>query len=313
MVRRILGVSALAVLVAACGGCYDSPAEVSRQSFDRPNMATVSVGNVTYCTPNGQPQVMDIYKAAAKYARPRPAIIGIHGGAWLGGDKRKSDVLNYEISRLQGKGYDVFMINYRVGVNSFPYFMEDAKCAVRHVRANAEFYGIIPDGIGVMGHSAGAHMAAFLAVMPDSLYATAEYGNVSSRPNAVVTFAAPLDLTADTGELRDSTKAYIARVFGDRASEGSPTNYVTSDDVPVFAVHGTLDESISYVQSEKFVALLQSAGVDATFLKVINGGHSITVPSKCKLASSDCYGAVLSPTRLQIHNAAASFFKRTLL
>jgi acetyl esterase/lipase len=281
-------------LLVAC----DTPAEVNQ--FKAPEFAVVPTSSdVVYCAG----QRMDVYDAPSTFVRPRPALIGIHGGAWLGGDKRNSGVLNFDIPKLRSKGYDVYMINYRVGFGSFPAFIEDAKCAVRYLRANAAFYGIDSSRIGVWGHSAGAHIAAMLAVLDDSLYTTGEFAGYSSLPAAVVGYAAPLDLTAGTDELRDSTQAYISRVFGDRAAEGSPFHHRDATDRPLYLVHGTLDESIGIAQAQR---------MGSPLLTIRNGGHYLTVPSFCKLVASGCYGAIASPARKIVTDSVIAFFKRAM-
>jgi acetyl esterase/lipase len=303
---RKIAILAVLILGAACSdtSITDVAAQNPRPQF----ILTAPTYDITYCGA----QQLDFYPANTTFKGVRPAVIGIHGGAWLGGDKLNSDVLVKDLSKLRNNGFSVFMINYRVGPGSFPYFIEDAKCAVRFVRTYAATFKVDPDKVGVIGHSAGGHIAALLATLDDSLYAPTVLSGVSSRPDAVVTYAGPMDLTADSTELRDGTLGYIATVFGDRAVEGSPVNHVSADDVPLLAFHGTLDESISYVQSERLVNRLVAAGVQAQFVKVVNGGHYLTVPTKCKNISSGCYGAVASPSRTQISNMAVNFFKSTL-
>lgn len=307
--KKLLVVSAL-LLILLLTSCSERPMEPVQYKAV-PSFYTL-VSGVVYATPNGVPLTMDVYYPKATVPVPRKAAVFIHGGAWLGGSTTSS-VGKPDFNKLTNKGYTVFSIDYRVGPGSFPLFIEDAKCAIRYLRANAAQYKINPQLIGVWGHSAGAHIAAMLALTPQGMYeGDCGYHEFPSTVKAVATYAGPMDLTAGVDELRDSTIAYIERVFGDRAAEGSPVNYVSADDPPLLAVHGDLDESISMVQSQRLVNLLNAAGGQAQFLQVKNGGHYLTVPSICKRTTSDCYGAVASPTRAAIADSLFRFFDRNL-
>ncbi len=82
-----------------------------------------------------------------------PCIIVIHGGGWSAGSKEDHDDLTWN---LAGRGFVAATINYRLApAHLFPAQIEDAKCAVRFLRAHAADYGIDPERIGAVGFSAG--------------------------------------------------------------------------------------------------------------------------------------------------------------
>ena len=90
-----------------------------------------------------------------------PAIVCIHGGGWFKGERRSMIPL---AQTLASKGFVTVAISYRLsGEAKFPAAIQDAKAAVRWLRANAGTYGIEADKIGVTGLSAGGHLAALLA------------------------------------------------------------------------------------------------------------------------------------------------------
>ena len=98
---------------------------------------------------------LDLARPTAKSAEPRPAIVFIHGGGWRGGDKRRGTFLNGALD-YAAKGYVCVTLNYRLLAEApFPACIEDCKCAVRWLRANAQKYNIDPDRIGGYGNSAG--------------------------------------------------------------------------------------------------------------------------------------------------------------
>ena len=256
--------------------------------------------NVTYCSPGGVNLKMDVYYPPVGTPTPTPVLMFIHGGGWIAGDKT-SDVGMYDIPRFAKRGYLVVSINYRLGHNIFPAYVEDAKCAIRHLRANAASYRLDPQRIGVWGHSAGGHIAALLATTSPGVYeGNGGWAGYSSRVKAIATYEAPFDLTGGAQDFETTVIGDIDRVFGTMKVEASPVNHVTSDDPPFLIVHGDLDQSIYMPQPQKMINRLQGAGVTFQFLKVTNGGHYLTAPSSS--------GATASPDRRGISNAVLTFF-----
>ena len=143
----------LAVTHTAC-----APAPTSSPSptpFDRYGQALT---DVTYCRMGGQPQKMDVYFPNS--GGPWPVFLYVHGGGWNKGDKAEGAGWRY----LNDHGYLVVSVNYRLAAYNikFPAMIEDVKCAVRSLRAHAGEYNLNPDRIGVLGASAGGHLAALL-------------------------------------------------------------------------------------------------------------------------------------------------------
>ena len=95
-----------------------------------------------------------------KLDRPAPCIVFIHGGGWRGGNRK---VHASHIIDFAKRGYVVATISYRlVPTARFPAQVEDVKCAIRYLRANAEKHQLDPQKIGAVGFSAGAHLAMLL-------------------------------------------------------------------------------------------------------------------------------------------------------
>ena len=288
-------------------GSHSITAVARDQSGNRRTSAAVSFAihntqslDVTYCTPNGVPQKMDVFYPPAGTPTPLPVLMFIHGGGWIAGDKT-SDVGRQDFPRFTRRGYLVVSINYRLGHNLFPVYVEDAKCAIRHLRANASFYRLDPQRVGVWGHSAGGHVAALTALTDPGVWeGTGGYPGFSSQVKAVVTYEAPFDLTGGAQDFETTVIGDIDRVFGARKVEASPINYVTANDPPVMIVHGTLDQSIYMPQAQKMYDRLVAAGVTVQFLKVTNGGHYLTAPAKS--------GTTASPDRRTISKLVGDFF-----
>ncbi len=97
--------------------------------------------------------------------QPYPALLFIHGGGWNSGSYAE---LYRFIDVAKAHGYVAISIDYRLNqpnsAGSWPAQIQDAKCAVRWLRENADTYQIDSDRIGVVGHSAGAHLALLLGL-----------------------------------------------------------------------------------------------------------------------------------------------------
>jgi pimeloyl-ACP methyl ester carboxylesterase len=265
------------VMAVVLGACSEptAPPTMSAAAAVLPSSV-----DVTYCAVDGVALKMDVYQAGGTFPRPRPAVVGVHGGGWQGGDK-KSDVLMYDVPRWQKRGLTVFSINYRTGQRIFPAYMVDTKCAVEHIKANAALYGIDSSKVVLWGHSAGGHIAAHTAYSNPGLV------------RAVVTYAAPFD-PMYSDEFDAGVAEDIENVFGPVKFEASVSPLVAGSGLPMLMFHGTLDKSISLAQPQRLV------GGNRTLTVIRNGGHYLTRPA----AYSD---SVAAPTRQQISNAGAAF------
>ena len=112
--------------------------------------------DVVYCTVEGKPLKLDIARPKAGEG-PFPAILCIHGGGWRAGDKSEYLQAIFELSQ---QGYVAATVQYRFAPKfPFPAQIHDVKAAVRYLRGHARRLRIDPDRIGVMGASAGGHLA----------------------------------------------------------------------------------------------------------------------------------------------------------
>lgn len=98
---------------------------------------------------------------------PFPAIISIHGGGYLAGDKRRSEMIMPMLSGLK-KGYAVIGLNYRLtGEVKFPYPVKDVKQGIRFIKAHADEWGIDPEKLITWGGSAGGYMTLMSCLIAD--------------------------------------------------------------------------------------------------------------------------------------------------
>ena len=195
----------------------------------------------------------------------RPAIVFFHGGGWVGGDPTQFD----EASRvLAGRGMVCVQVAYRLlekqGSKPPLTCVEDAKSALRWVRAHAGELGVDPERIAAGGGSAGGHLAAFVG-MVEGLDDPQDDRTISPRANALVLFNPVLDNGPDQG--------WGTQRVGDRFREFSPAHNVTKDDPPTIVLLGTEDALIPKAVMERFQANMVKAGVRCEVIYAEGQGH----------------------------------------
>ena len=210
-----------------------------------------------------------------------PGLIFIHGGGWSGGDKK---VYRLHASRYAQRGYVTASIAYRLsGEAVFPAAVEDAKCAVRWMRAEGERYGIDPDNIAVLGGSAGGHLAMMVGYSADVAELEGDGGHqqVSSRVQAVVNLYGPSDLTVPLAKNSSLVWRFLGGKKYEEAPElykkASPINYLTKDDPPTLILHGSLDETVPIEQSDTLAAKLKELGLSYTYDRLEGWPHTMDI------------------------------------
>lgn len=209
-----------------------------------------------------------------------PCIVWICGGAWK--QMRTSAHLAY-LCELARRGFVTASVEYRTSNEvTFPGQLEDVKAAIRYLRAHANRYGIDTEQFGVMGESAGAHLAAMAACTGDvQEYDKGEYLSYSSRVQAACCWYLPADL----GGLIDRTPkecqaaAPEALLIGENPAQdvektrvSSPCSWVNPQTPPFLLLHGTDDLTVPFIQSEQMYHALECAGADAELI-AIEGAH----------------------------------------
>ena len=162
--------------------------------------------------------------------------------------------------QLAQRGYVAVTPTYRLAPKyQFPAAVHDVKSVVRWLRANADKYGIDPTRIGVMGDSAGGHLAQFLGVTGDvDKFEGTDGGNLdqSSAVQCVVDVYGPSDFTKSYGKSVDAAEVLPLFLGGDVQSargkhiQASPLYWVTPDAAPTLAIHGTDDKYVALEQSQ---------------------------------------------------------------
>lgn len=210
---------------------------------------------------------------------PRAAVVAVHGGGFRAGKREGYSAL---IVKLAERGYVAATIDYRLSPkHQFPAHLEDAKAAVRWMRANAAKYNIDPDRIGVVGGSAGGHLALMLG-LTDGVKEFEGYGpnlDQSSKVQCVVNYYGPTDFTKSYGKSVDAAEVLPLFLGGDLEHQevahrkSSPLNWVNPNAAPVLSIHGTKDRYVAYEHSVWITERLRAAGVEAELLGLDGADH----------------------------------------
>ena len=128
-----------------------------------PKVITATLTNIAYANTSAT-QVLDLYLPEGN--GPFPVVVNIHPGGFFTGDKEM--VPGTPGKAMLEAGYAIASINYRLsGEATFPAAVQDAKAAVRFLRANAAEYKLNPDKIAAFGQSAGGNLASMLGTAGD--------------------------------------------------------------------------------------------------------------------------------------------------
>jgi acetyl esterase/lipase len=247
-------------------------------AVDRGHAGEIQIEKGISYLPNGRAEKGDLYLPVSIDA-PRPAIVIMHGGGWIG-DQRVSDREVNIATNLAGHGYVCFSIDYWLadpeGVKDccWPQNIHDCKTAVRWLRAHAGKYQIDADHIGAIGGSAGGHLAAMLSVTgPECcLDPTGPLSNISARVQCAVDMYGPVDIEnwLDRIPALIQSRAAAPELY----KAFSVLTYVTPDDAPILILQGTNDHVVAVSQSVSLAKKLAQQGVPH-HLEIIEGaGHS---------------------------------------
>ena len=205
----------------------------------------------------------------------RPAIVFFFGGGWRSGSPQQ---FLPHCRYLASRGMVAAVADYRVasrhGVTANE-CVEDAKSAVRWLRANADRLGIDPDRIAAGGGSAGGHLAAATATLPGH---DPDPEGPSPVPNALVLFnpatvLAPVDGgPMPTDEERERFEALTER-FGAPAESMSPFHHLRPGLPPTILFHGTADQVVDHSTADRFCIGLRKQGARCDFVSYNDQGH----------------------------------------
>jgi acetyl esterase/lipase len=235
-------------------------------------LAEQNIMNVGYGT--DMAQRMDIYLPSGRTTTTTKAIVVVHGGAWIEGDK--ADMNQFvQVIKQQMPEYAVFNINYRLGVlpatNPFPTQENDVKAAVNFITGKAGEYKFNTEKTVILGASAGGHLALLQA-----------YKNATPKMRAVISLFGPTDMKALYNAYSGSSiqQTGLQLLLGGTPTSNaasyeasSPISFATAQSPPTLLLHGSADPLVPIAQSIALKTKLETAGASVKMVTYPNAGH----------------------------------------
>ncbi len=227
---------------------------------------------IAYANHDGVELAGDLY--LPKAAKSAPALVAVHGGGWVQGVRT---AFQYWGPYLAARGIAMFSISYRLATKTktFPEAVQDVLAGVQFLRGKAAAFGIDPARIGLLGASAGAHLAALAALSGKKFaggYPQDAFAAVDSGVKALVGVYGVYDAVAmwTNYQLQGGRDNNFQKFMGVPPMENrqlyfdaSPLSYATfaNNAIGVFLVTGTEDDLVDRkVQTDPFQLALKQAG-----------------------------------------------------
>jgi len=192
-----------------------------------------------------------------------PVVLFLYGGSWKWGSRGRYAFVGYGVA---SRGFAVAVADYRLYPEvRFPDFNHDAAQAAAWLQAERGGFGLAPGPLNLMGHSAGAHIAALIALDPDYLrrhnLSPADLGRVVGLAGPYGMYPSRID--------------FIADIFPPAAGEAKarPVTFARAEAPPMLLLHGADDSIVSPKNSETLASLLTIEGVAAEARVYPDVGH----------------------------------------
>lgn len=217
----------------------------------------------------------------------RPALVQIHGGAWVIGDKREQGIPL--LTHMAAQGWVGVNVNYRLSpAATFPDHLVDCKRAIAWVREHADEHDIDPDFICVTGGSAGGHLTALVALTAGLERFQPGFEHADTSVAAAVPVYGIYDFTRGGafGSNRDLFRRFlepwVMKAFVDeepeRFADASPLHHVGPHAPAMAVVHGDLDTLAPVEDARRFVEALREASTEpVVYLEMQGAQHAFEV------------------------------------
>lgn len=266
--------------------------------------------NVVYGEAHGVGLVMDIFTPAEN---PNGlGVVDVISGGWDAGRSKIRDHQRAQVFRiLCDRGYTVFAIRPgSLSRFSIPDMVQHLEQGVIWVKSHADDFGVDSNRLGLMGASAGGHLASLLAVTRGS--SDHHPGNDQATVKAVAAFFPPTDFIVfgenSGSEASQRVRAIALRGLQEELSDSeaeealiaiSPARLVTEQSPPFLLIHGTADDVVPQQQSELLQSALKDQGVSAELILKEGGGHPWPTIHEEVAVIADWFDGQLTPRTAQ--------------
>lgn len=292
---NLLSVAGLAVMVIRSIGARREvhavfKAEGASGAFGReirkrsmPKIKTRRTRNVPFARAGGKTLRLDVWHPAdrAEQGVRRPAIIQIHGGGWVIGDKREQGLPF--LKHLAEHGWVGFNVNYRLSPGAtFPDPLVDVKRAIAWVREHADEYDVDPNFIAVTGGSAGGHLTALVALTANRPELQPGFEEADTSVHAAVPFYGVYDFTNRNGYMPPQVVSkflgpVVVKAFLEDEPEkfalASPLDQIHADAPPFLVIHGDLDTLAPVEAARDFAEELRSVSKSPVLYLELKGAQ----------------------------------------
>jgi acetyl esterase/lipase len=241
--------------------------------------------NVTFARVGGKTLRLDVTVPSAPVpggGQRRPALMQIHGGGWVIGDKREQGLPL--LGHMAAQGWVGFNVNYRLSPGvAFPDHLIDLKRGLAWIRAHADEYGIDPDFICVTGGSAGGHLTALMALTANEARFQPGFEDADTSLAAAVPFYGVYDFTPDGAFGADPQiftkflEPIVLKAFLDeepeRFQEASPVHHVHPDAPPFLVIHGDKDTLAPVEDARTFAERLRAVSTEPVLYAEMQGAQ----------------------------------------
>jgi acetyl esterase len=266
----------------------------------------IDVEDVEYQRVGGKPMLARLYRPRAR--RILPALVEVHGGAWVNGDRLNNAALDEHLARC---GILVMAVDFRMPPeHPYPAAVADVNLATRWLKANALRLGSRIEMVGGLGTSSGGQILMLSAMRPrDKRYASlplpgplASAAGFDARLRFIVCCWAVLDplaryRMAQEKKIQRFLDAHLA-YFGNEAAmaEGNPQLALergeTAELPPALLIQGTGDDNLDHGMADRFALAYRKAGGQAELHKFQAEPHMFITKDKDSANSQKALGLI---------------------
>ncbi len=252
--------------------------------------------NVTYKKNLG----MDIF-LPKNITRDLPVAMIIHGGSWIKGDRKDFNKLAIQLTSM---GYAAVTVSYsfaNTARGKFPVPVEDLRCAVKTLKNKSPVYSMNTERITTIGFSAGAHLAAELALTADSTALSDKECPVDTdtpEVHGAVGYYGPYDLRK-TEDLNFSQIWILNNFLGasptsqpEKAALASPAAQINDEALPFYIVHAANDDTVPVRSSQEFHVALQASKNTVKYVETNDGAHGLRLFDNRPFANEATCGSI---------------------